>query len=396
MFPFLPMVALAAVLMGILNSHGTFFIPALAPALFNIGSLVVALGLYFWLPGWGYDPVLGMAIGTLCGGALQLLIQVPPLLKKGFVYSGSLNFRHPGVQRVLLLMGPGTIGLASTQVNILVNTWLATSQGEGPVSWLNYAFRLMQFPLGIFGVAIASATLPTVSAHVATGEQEGLRKTLSSALRMVLVINIPASLGLIFLSRPIIALIYEHGKFKATDTNATSKALIFYSIGLFAYSGIKVLVPAFYALGRSRVPVIISAISVAANIGLNLWLIGPFGYRGLALGTSLTAIGNFGLLFRQLQRSAGPFAITEITLLGLKMLAASILMGVVSMKTHAWLMPLGTHVSLAFEAGLLALSIGLGVATLYGGCHLMGIEELEIAKGIAKRKLAGLSKWGRD
>jgi putative peptidoglycan lipid II flippase len=393
MFPFLPMVALAAVLMGILNSHGTFFIPALAPALFNIGSLVVALGLYFWLPAWGYDPVLGMAIGTLCGGALQLLIQVPPLLKKGFAYSGSLNFRHPGVQRVLLLMGPGTIGLASTQVNILVNTWLATSQGEGPVSWLNYAFRLMQFPLGIFGVAIASATLPTVSAHIATGELEGLRKTLSSALRMVLVINIPASLGLIFLSRPIIALIYEHGKFKATDTDSTSKALIFYAIGLFAYSGIKVLVPAFYALGRSRVPVIISAISVAANIALNLWLIGPFGYRGLALGTSLTAIGNFGLLFRHLQRSAGPFAIAEIAFLGLKMLAASLLMGVVSMKTHAWLMPSGTHVSLAFEAGLLALSIGLGMATLYGGCYLMRIEELEIANGVAKRKLARFIDW---
>jgi len=387
MFPFLPMVALAAVLMGILNSHGTFFLPALAPALFNIGSIVTALFLYFWLPEWGYDPVLGMAIGTLCGGALQLLIQVPPLLKKGFAYSGSLSFGHPGVRRVLLLMGPGTIGLASTQVNIFVNTWLATGQGEGAVSWLNYAFRLMQFPLGIFGVAIASATLPTVSAHVATGELEGLRKTLSSALRMVLVINIPASLGLIFLSRPIIALIYEHGKFKQTDTDATSKALIFYAIGLFAYSGIKVVVPAFYALGRSRVPVIISTISVVANIALNLLLIEPLGYLGLALGTSLTAIGNFGLLFRYLQRSAGPLATTEIFTLGLKMVAASAIMGTVSLKSHAWLMPSDSHVGLALEVWLLGLSIALGLATLYGVCWLMGIEEIEIARGVAQRKL---------
>jgi len=390
MFPFLPMLALAAVLMGILNSHGSFFLPALAPALFNIGSLVVALGLYFWLPAWGYDPVLGMAIGTLCGGALQMLIQIPPLLRKGFVYSGSLSFRHPGVRRILLLMGPGTIGLASTQVNIFVNTWLATSQGEGPVSWLNYAFRLMQFPLGIFGVAIASATLPTVSVQVATGELEGLRKTLSSALRMVLVINIPAALGLIFLSHPIVALIYEHGKFKQTDTDATAKALIFYAIGLFAYSGIKVLVPAFYALGRSRVPVIISAISVAANIALNLWLIGPLGYVGLALGTSLAAIGNFVLLFRELQRSAGPFATKEIFTLWLKMLIASVVMGAVSMKSHAWLMPSGTNASLASEVWLLGLSIGLGLATLYGVCRLMRIEEIEIARGVARRKLAGL------
>jgi len=391
MFPFLPMVALAAVVMGTLNSHGTFFLPALAPALFNIGSIVVALCLYFRLPEWGYDPVLGMAVGTLCGGALQLLIQVPPLLKKGFAYSRSLSFRHPGVRRILLLMGPGTIGLASTQVNIFVNTWLATSQGEGPVSWLNYAFRLMQFPLGIFGVAIASATLPTISAQVATGELEGLRKTLSSALRMVLVINIPASFGLIFLSRPIIALIYEHGRFfKETDTDATSKALIFYAIGLFAYSGIKVLVPAFYALGRSRVPVTISMVSVAANIALNLWLIQPFGYLGLALGTSLTAIGNFALLFGQLQRSAGSLATSDILTLGLKMVAASAIMGAVSMKFHAWLMPSGTHVGLALEASLLGLAIGLGLATLYGVCRLMGIDEIEIARGLARRKLVAL------
>ncbi len=388
MFPFLPLVALAAVLMGILNSHGNFFLPALAPALFNIGSLIVALGLYFWLPAWGYDPVLGMAIGTLCGGALQLLIQIPQLLKKGFVYSCSVNLKHPGVRRVLLLMGPGTVGLASTQVNIFVNTWLATSQGEGPVSWLNYAFRLMQFPLGIFGVAIASATLPTVSAHIATGELEGLRKTLSSALRMVFVINIPASLGLVFLSRPIIALIYEHGRFQQTDTDATSKALIFYAIGLFAYSGIKVLVPAFYALGRSRVPVIISAIAVAGNIALNLWLIGPFGYLGLALGTSLTAIGNFGLLFRQLQRIAGPLEAARIFILGLKMLTASMIMGAVSMRVHTWLLPPSKHVSMVFEALVLGLSIGVALATLYGMCRLMRIEELDVARAVVREKLA--------
>jgi putative peptidoglycan lipid II flippase len=387
MFPFLPLVATAAVLMGILNSHGSFFLPALAPALFNLGSIGVALSLYFWLPAWGIDPVLGMAIGTLCGGALQLLIQVPALLRKGFVYFATLSFRDPGVRRILVLMGPGTIGLASTQVNILVNTWLATSQGEGPVSWLNYAFRLMQFPLGIFGVAIASATLPTVSAHIAAGELQAMRKALSSALRMVLVINIPATFGLIFLSRPIISLIYEHGKFKQSDTDATAKALMLYAIGLFAYSGIKVLVPAFYALRNSRVPVIISAISVAVNIALNLWLVGPLGYLGLALGTSVAAIGSFVVLFQQLQRSTGSFAATEIFALGLKMLAASLVMGAVSMKSHGWLLPPGTNGSLGAEAGLLGLSIAAGLVTLYGVCRLMRIEEVEIVSGALKRRL---------
>lgn len=387
MFPFLPLVALAAVFMGMLNTQGSFFLPALAPAMFNIGSLVVALSLYRWLPAWGFDPILGMAVGTLCGGALQLLIQIPSLLNKGFVYSGSLNLRHPGVRRILLLMGPGTLGLASTQVNILVNTWLATSQGEGPVSWLNYAFRLMQFPLGIFGVAIASATLPAVSSQVATGELDGLRKTLASALRMVLVINIPATCGLIFLSHPIIELIYEHGKFQQSDTDSTSKALIFYALGLFAYSGIKVLVPAFYALGRSRTPVIISVIAVTVNIALNLWLIGPLGYRGLALGTSLAAIGNFVLLLRQIQRSTGSFSLKEILILGCKVLAASVTMGVLSMKFHGWLMPPSIQVSLALESWYLGLSIGLGLTVLYGMYRWMRIEEMEMATGVVRRRL---------
>jgi len=390
MFPFLPMVALAAVLMGVLNSQGTLFVPALAPALFNVGSLAVALALYRWLPAWGFDPVLGMAIGTLLGGALQLCIQLPALVKKGFVYSAVLTLRHPGVRQILLLMGPGTIGLASTQINILVNTWLATSQGEGPVSWLNYAFRLMQFPLGLFGVSIAAATLPRLSAHVADGELEGLRKTLASAMRLVLVINIPASFGLAFLSGPIIALAYEHGKFGPADTLATARALVFYSVGLFAYSGIKVLVPAFYALGRPRVPVIISSVSVAINIALNFWLVVPLGYLGLALSTSLSAIGNLVLLFWQLRKSAAAFSVVEIFILGLKMGAASLGMGLLALQTQARVAASVSDGSVASEALVLGLAIAIGIAGLYAACRLMRVEEVETMRTAARRKLAAL------
>ena len=268
MFPFLPLVAVAAITMGILNSHGRFFIPALAPALFNVGSILTALLLYFWLPQRGLEPILGMAIGTLVGGLLQLVIQIPPLLRQGFKYYFKFDLSHPGVQKILILMGPGTLGLAANQINIFVNTWLATSQGEGAVSWLNYAFRLMHFPIGIFGVAIATAALPTFSSHVSRRETQELRETLLSSLRMVFLLNIPASVGLIFLSTPIISLIYQHGRFNAADTRSTANALIFYSIGLFAYSAVKLLVPVFYALGHSRVPVIISAAAVGSNIVL--------------------------------------------------------------------------------------------------------------------------------
>ncbi len=379
MFPFLPMIALAALAMGILNSHGRFFVPALAPCMFNAGSLVVATTLYFWLPKYHIEPVVGMAIGTLFGGLLQLLIQLPSLLKQGFNYSLKLSFTHPGVKRVLFLMGPGTIGLAATQVNIFVNTWLATSQQEGAVSWLNYAFRLMQFPIGVFGVAIATASLPVISTHVSRNESEELKATLSSSLRMVFTVNLPASLGLIFLARPIIGLIYEHGRFTSADTFATSKALIFYSVGLFAYSAVKVLVPVFYALGRSRVPVIASVTSIAANIALNLLLVRPFGYWGLAFGTSLTSILNFLLLFFWLRKYTGPLEGSILLGFFFKVLAASLVMGLSCSYFHQWLEASFPGMLVAAKALALFFSILFGLAILWCASKVLRISAYDSA-----------------
>jgi putative peptidoglycan lipid II flippase len=388
MFPFLPMIALAAVAMGILNSQGSFFLPALSSALFNVGSITVGVTLYFWLTHTGSEPIVGMAIGTLVGGCLQFLVQVPPLLKKGFVYTPRVSLAHPGVRRILLLMGPGTLGLASTQINIFVNTWLATTQGEGPVSWLNYAFRLMQFPIGLFGVAIASATLPTVSARVVSQENLELRKTLSSALRMVFVINVPASVGLMVLSHPIIALIYQHGRFKETDTVATSNALILYSVGLFAYSAVKVLVPAFYALGHSKLPVTISFVVVSLNIGMNLALIGSMGYRGLALGTSIAAISNFALLFIWLQKYCGSLDAAGMFQTLAKIALASAVMGAGCYRFHLWLFEFrSAEVTVAWRAFVLTASITIGVAIFVLAGRLLRIPELDAALRIVRRKL---------
>jgi putative peptidoglycan lipid II flippase len=387
MFPFLPIIALSAVLMGILNSRGTFFLPALAPALFNLGSILVAIVLYGWLKSRGVNPVFGMAIGTLAGGLLQFGVQIPPLLRCGFRYSFQINLRHPGVQRILLLLGPGTIGLASTQVNILVNTWLATRQGEGPVSWLNYAFRLMQFPLGIFGVAIATAALPTISAHVANRDYQKLGKTISDSLRMVLLINIPASIGLMVLSRPIIGIIYQHGRFKASDTIETSKALIFYSIGLFAYSAVKVLVPAFYALGRSHIPVIISAVTVAFNIAFNLAIIGPMGFRGLALGTSIASILNLFLLIYWIRRNSVPLDYWANIKVIVKILAASALMGLACFTSYDWMDSLLTPVRIWGLGLVLGSSIGFGILTLFVASRAMRISELDSAIQLVMKKL---------
>ena len=390
MFPFLPIIALSAVVMGILNSRGTFFLPALAPALFNLGSILVALLLYGWLRSRGVDPVYGMAIGTLAGGLLQFGVQIPPLLRAGFRYSLGLNFRNPGVQRILLLLGPGTIGLAATQVNILVNTWLATRQGEGPVSWLNYASRLMQFPLGIFGVAIATAALPTISAHVANRDYQSLGKTISDSLRMVLLINIPASIGLMVLSRPIIALIYEHGRFKASDTIETSKALIFYAIGLFAYSAVKVLVPAFYALGRSHIPVIISGVTVAFNIACNLVLIGPLGFRGLALGTSIAAILNLFLLIYWIRKNSVPIDYKANIKVLIKIVGASAAMGLACLGSYSWMESIFAPLRTWSLGIVLGSSIFSGLLVLFASSKVLRISEVDSAIQLFIRKIRPL------
>lgn len=387
MLPFLLLVALAAVAMGMLNCHGRFFIPALAPATFNLGSIAAALALYFVLPAYGVDPIAGMAIGVIVGGSLQAGVQLPSLSKIGFQYAPGLSFDHPGLKKVLLLMGPGTFGLAVTQVNLLVNTWLASYQQEGAVSWLNAAFRLMYLPIGIFGVAIASAALPALSAHAAHHRDRQLRDTLSSSLRLSLFFNVPASLGLICLSHPVVSLIYERGRFTAADTLETGWALIYYALGLAAYSAIKLMVPAFYALDRPRIPVLISAATLALSITANLLLIDSMGYRVLALVTSLAALLNAFLLYHWLQKTAGLLQTAKILTTFLKVLGASLVMALGTFHLYQWMAEAFLPVAFAAKALILALSVAAGVS-IYGlCCRLIGVPELNQALESFRRRL---------
>ncbi len=325
MFPFFPLVALAAAFMGILNACGVYFLPAFASALFNMTSVIVGVTcaevLMYWGKSWGILPIEGMAIGVLVGGAVQAFCQLPALYRAGYVWPKKRPEdpewkKDPGLRRMLWMMVPGTVGLAATQVNLLVNTILATSQEPGAVSWLNYAFRLMQFPIGIFGVSLAAATLPRVSYQCAQGDIKGVHETLSHSIKTVFAVNLPASAGLAFLGYPIIELIFQYGRFYSEDTRATSMALAMYSIGLTAYSAVKVLVPACYALGNTRLPVFSSILAVGVTIGLNLIMVKPFGYWGLALGTSLAAIINgVFLLFairKLIQEKGGRFPLAPL------------------------------------------------------------------------------------
>ncbi|MGE0614487.1 MAG: murein biosynthesis integral membrane protein MurJ [Bacteriovoracia bacterium] len=312
MFPFFPLVALAAAFMGILNACGKFFWPAFSSALFNLVSIVVGLAMAWWLPRWGYHPIAGMAVGVVAGGAVQAFSQLPALYRVGYRWNreGPAWHQEPALRGILLLMVPGTLGLAATQINLLVNSILATSQGTGAVSWLNYAFRLMQFPIGVFGVSLAAATLPAFSRSWVEGDAREASRTAARSLRQVFAVNLPAAAGLAFLGAPIIQMIFQYGRFSAGDTAATAGALAFYSIGLVFYSAVKVLVPVSYAMGITRVAVGSSVLSVVANLGLNWWLVSPLGFQGLALGTSLTAALNCCFLIfyvdRKLARSGAP------------------------------------------------------------------------------------------
>ena len=386
MLPFLLLVALAAVAMGMLNCHGKFFIPALSPATFNLGSILVALSLVFLLPAYGVDPVAGMAIGVIVGGVLQVAVQLPSLFKLGFQYTFGLTLDHPGLKKILLLMGPGTLGLAATQVNLLVNTWLASFQQEGAVSWLNAAFRLMFLPIGIFGVAIASAALPTLSAHAAHHRARQLCDTLSSSIRLSLFFNLPASLGLICLSHPTVSLIYERGRFTAADTLETGWALIYYALGLAAYSAIKLMVPAFYALNQPRIPVLISVATLALSITANLLLIDRMGYQVLALVTSLAALLNCLLLYHWLQKTAGPLQSAKILATFLKVLGASLVMALGTFFLYQWMAATFLPVTFFWKALILVSSVVAGVLIFALGCRLLRVPELDQALELIRRR----------
>ena len=306
MTPFLLLVALAAAVMGVLNTRRVFFIPAIAPTMLNLALIASGFLIAPFMPRFGLQPIVGMAFGVILGGLGQLLIQVPALAAQGFRWKPIFSFRDPGVLRIVGLMAPAAVGLAATQVNIFVNTFLASMLPQGSVSWLNYAYRLMQLPIGLFGVAIATVTLAEVSRHAARREMPELKRTISFSLRFGLFLTLPATMLLIALAHPIVALLYQHGRFGANDSWETAQALWAYAVGLSAFSAVRVLVPVYYSLGMTRIPVTISFVTIALNVVLNLALMGPLRHRGLALATSISSVVNFVLLFEMLRRKIGP------------------------------------------------------------------------------------------
>ena len=386
MLPFLTLVAVAAAMMGMLNSLHRFFVPALAPAMFNVATIACALLLVPLMPRLGWPSMTAIAIGALLGGLAQILLQWPLLRREGFAYRPVLDWKQEGLRRVLLLMGPGTIGLAATQVNVFVNTVLATSEGTGAVSWLNYAFRLMYLPTGLFGVSIATATVPAVSRHAARDDQAAVRSTLAEGLSLMFVMNIPATVGLIVLAHPIVRVIFERRAFLPSDTAATAAALQFYAVGLIGYSVVRIASPTFYALGDSRTPVLISIASVVANVVLNVLLARVLGYRGLALGTSIAALFNAaGLLWLLHARLRGLDDRRVLSSL-VRIVIASLVMGTAALTVNGVLTTYFTGDGFVHQAVRLMLTILSALLVLGIAAHVLRIQEFREAVTLALKR----------
>jgi len=356
-------------------------VPAVSPAMFNVSSIVCTLGLIGAMSAAGLPPIMAAAIGFLVGGFAQWAVQWPLLHREGFRYRPLLDWRDPGLRRVLLLMGPGTIGLAATQVNIFVNTVLATSQGEGAVSWLNLTFRLMYLPIGLFGVSIATATTPAISRQLALGDRTTVRKTIADGLALMMMLNVPATVGLIVLAEPIIRLMYQRGAFMPSDTVAAAGALQYYAVGLLGYSVVRIASPAFYALGQSRIPVVISFVTVLVNAALNYALVHMMGYRGLALGTSIAALLNASLLLVMLSRTLGGIEGRAIANALVRIAAAAAIMGAATVGVHGALAAGLPGDRLIPQIVRLSVTIGVALAVLAVSAHVLRVPQF--AEGVA-------------
>ena len=390
MFPFLVLIAVAVASMGMLNSLRSFFLPALAPAAFNVACILSAFLIVPFMPMFGWHAMVGLAIGTLLGGVAQVALQWPALIKEGFRFRPQFGFTDPRFREIVRLMIPGTLGLAAAQVNQLVNVYLATSEGEGAVTYLGFAFRLMYLPIGLFGVSIATAAIPGITRHAAADDMQGVTNDVSQALRMMLVLNVPATFGLIVLARPIIELLVEYRHVNAANTAGIAASLMGYAPGLVGYSAVKIASPTFYALKDSRTPVTIGMICIALNVALNLLLVrAGLSYAGLALGTGIAALANAGMLFWMLRRRLGGLDDRRVITALLNVLVASAAMAAVAWGVEHELARHWAGSEPWRRAVRVGLAISLGLATLALSARLLRMHEFQVAFGRVWGRVAG-------
>lgn len=415
MFPFILLVALAALAMGVLNTKGIFGVPASASTVFNVVSIIVGLALAFWLSGGGWETIanksvvpssaaqwaiIGMSIGTLIAGAAQFLMQVPSLYKVGFRFQGVFDLADAGLKRVMSLMAPAIIGTSAVQINVLINTFFVTGI-VGGVSWLSYSFRLMQFPIGLFGVAVGTASVPVLSRMASEGRIQDFRNTLSSSISLVFLMTLPSACGLIVLGEPIIRLLYSHGgAFRESDVSMTAWALSGYAIGLTGYAAIKVLSPAFYALNDAKTPMIVSLVSIIVN-GISCYFLmdllsgiyvteatpNGIGHVGVSLATSCVALVNFFALAWFMRGKIKRLNGREIFASFIKIALASAVMSVVAYFSFHYLTAMFPVKHLTHKLLEAFVPIALAGITFIIAAKILRVNELEKLFGALSRKL---------
>jgi putative peptidoglycan lipid II flippase len=390
MWPFILLVSLAALVMGMLNARNVFGMPAMASSFFNLGSIVAGVVLGYWLdPHFGPRAILGLAIGTLIGGALQLAVQLPTLRREGYRYRPDLRWGDAGVRAILRLMGPSVIAASTTQVNVLVNSVFASELGDGPTFWLTVAFRLMQLPLGVFGVALGTVALPLLARMAATGNTAAFRSELARGMRLAFLMTIPASIGLIVLAEPIISVLYQHGRFGAYETAESAGALRFYALGLCGYAALKVLVNAFYALDRRKTPMVVSFIAVGLNLLLN-WVFTRelgWGHRGLAFSTACVASSNFLILYWLMRAQLGRLESRAMLVLLAKVGLASAALFAVAWTGGHLLLSDSTLQPFWPKCASLVLVIGIAAAGFFICASALRISEVRDIAAAVRRRL---------
>ena len=396
MYPFILIVSLSALVMGMINARNVFGMPALASCFFNLGCIIGG-GLigYSLDPQWGPKSLIGISIGVLIGGMAQLVVQFPSLWKIGFRPRWDGAWRDGGVKKILSLMLPAVIAASAVQVNVMVNAMFATSTGEGGVSALNYAFRLMQLPIGMFGVAVATITLPALSRAAIGTISKDFAPTLTRGMNMITILVLPCCIGLSFLAVPVVAMLFNQGKTEAHSTLMVASALQAYAYGLLFYSWMKVVQPAFYAIDKRWIPMMVSFLSIALNFGLNWYFVRVkgWGHESLALTTSLLAILNFTLLFASLRKLTGGLGTPAILDTLWRCAIAALVMGELCYLANKYLLHDLSSMMSILRWLLVGAVIGAVAVVYFGLCYVLGVREARDCIGMVLRRIPGLKKF---
>jgi putative peptidoglycan lipid II flippase len=368
--------------MGILNSLRHFAAPALSPVILNIAMIMTTLT----LRGLFREPIIALAVGVLIGGVLQLAMQWPFLVKMGVLLKPDFRFNHPGLRQIGTLLLPTFIGSSVYQINIFIGTILASLLPKGSVSFLYYADRLVELPLGVFAIAVGTASLPSFSEQVSMGNLENLKKTISFSLRLILFITIPATVALIALRVPIISVLFQRGAFDERSTLLTAQALLYYALGLWAFSVIRVIDSAFFSIQDRKSPLKAAFVSLFVNVTFSVVLMFPLKHGGLALATSIATAVNVMILAIILKRKIGTFLDEEFYHSLFRTLFPSLIMWG-GLALVGYIMPWGNAAPFQTRLSFLAVSIVVGLAAFLTVSFLVKNPEMIMLTGAVKRRI---------